>query len=153
MAIDPRVTRARGRLVVGARRRNVRIEYFIKELSDKIAFTMSVRMRTVVEMLHSRVLLNIRRPVTKTTGPRGGKVVTDRSKPGEYPKSETVQLMRTLGSRVIRPKRNVIVGMVGTPLDYGAILEFSKKLNRNWLGRTLRENSGDVIRILTGPIK
>ena len=148
MAIDPGVVRARKRIGATAQRRNVRIEYFIKELSDKIAITMSVRMQTVVEMLHSRVLLNIRRPVTKT-----GKVVTDRSKPGEYPKAETAQLMRTLGSRVIRPKRNVIVGMVGTPLDYGAILEFSKRLDRNWLGRTLQENAGDVQRILMGPIK
>jgi len=41
-------------------------------------------------------------------------------------------------------------GYVGTPLDYGVILEL--RMNRSFLVRTLREKTPDLTRILTGPI-
>lgn len=47
----------------------------------------------------------------------------------------------------------VYEGFVGTPLDYGLVLEVSKKLDRSFLKRTLDEERPLVMRLLLGPIK
>lgn len=107
----------------------------------------------VVTLLQSKVVVNISRPVTKTKGPRGGLVVTNRSKPGEYPKADTTQLVKSIRTHVLRPRRAVIEGQVGTNLSYGIILEKWPPIDRNYLKRTLMENITDVRSILTGPIR
>ena len=153
MAIPLKVSQGRLRRVRGAINRDIQIQWFIRETSDTIFLTLRQRMLIVTELLHSRVVQNISRRVTITTGPRGGRVVSNRSKPGEYPKAETTQLMRTIMSQVVVPRKDVVVGMVGTPLDYGAILERWPKLDRRYLVRTLNENLQPIMRILSGPIK
>ena len=142
---------ARGRRAGGQAARNVRIEWFIKEVSDKVAMTMKARVKLATEIVRNKVVKNISRPVTKGTGPRGGKVVTDRSKEGEYMKAETTQLMKTVFSDVRQTAPGVWDGFVGTPQDYGVILELRR--NRKFLAATLNEERPTVKRILTGPIK
>jgi hypothetical protein len=115
------------------------------------------------EYLRDRVVRNISRPVTKkivdvgrsfeTTAKNRAKktVVTDRSKPGEFPKADTTQLMKTVFSDVKEEIPGMINGYVGTPLDYGLILEL--RLNRKFLTRTLDEEYDMIEQLLLGPIK
>lgn len=145
-----RVEAARERRAGAARDREVRIEWFIKEVSDKVSMTMKQRVSIATHLLKDRVVRNIAVPVVKGTGPRGGRVVTGRSSSGEYPRADTTQLMKTVFEEVreVRPGRHE--GYVGTPLDYGLILE--TRMNRSFLVRSLWESTGDIVRILTGPI-
>jgi len=137
-----------------AARKAVEIEWFIRNVSDKVKLTMRKRVRITTEFLKAKVVKNISRPVTKGgTGPRGGKIVTDRSKPSEFPKADTTQLMKTIFGEVRQVSPGVFDGFVGTPLDYGLILETNKRLDRSFLKRTFDEERSTVTRILTGPIK
>lgn len=145
------VEAARMRRVAAAQKRQVRIEWFIKEVTGKVAMHMKQRVKLATQLLKDQVVLNISTPVTKGKGPRGGYVVTGRSKPGEYPHAETTQLMKTVFSNVREVQQGMFEGYVGTPLDYGLILE--TKLKRSFLTRTLREQGGRIKAILTGPVK
>lgn len=128
-------------------------KWFIREVSDKISMSMKQRTQLAAEFLKSKVVKNISRPVTKGHGPRGGRLITDRSKPGEYPKADTTQLMKSIFSDVRETKKGRWDGYVGTPLDYGAILELSQRLDRSYIRRTLDEERDNIKRILTGPIR
>ena len=145
------VMAARGRRGATAGRRDVRWEWFNKEVVDKVGMTMKGRMMLATDFLRNKVVKNISRPVTKGTGPRGGRMVTNRSKPGEFPKAETALLMKSIFSEVRSGGKDIWDGFVGTPLDYGVILEL--RMNRSFLVRTLNEELPSVRRILTGPIK
>jgi len=148
---DARVESARRRRVTTAARRQVRTEWFIENVSTVIELTMRKRVSVATQLLKDRVVRNISTPVVKGIGPRGGRVITGRSRPGEFPHAETTQLMKTIFSEVIQLRRGVFDGYVGTPLDYGLILE--TKMNRSFLRRTLNEATTDIRRILSGPIK
>ncbi len=145
------VEAARQRRGVRAGERSTEIQWFIDEVSQKISLTMKQRVSLTTAFLKDKVIRNISRPVTKGKGPRGGNVVIDRSKPGEFPKAETTQLMKTVFSVVRESSLGVYDGFVGTSLDYGLILE--TKMNRSFLVRSLREESRNLKLILTGPIK
>jgi len=108
------------------------------------------RMEIVTEYLRSKTVTNISRPVTKTKGKRGRIVVTNRSKSGEFPKADTTQLLKSIAKDVKVVGRDIVDGYIGTPLDYGLILETSKRLNRSFLTRTFREERGRVVQMLTG---
>ena len=144
------VLAARARRGQQAADRSARIEWFIKEVSDKVAMSLQDRVKLATQFLKDKITRNISRPVTKGTGPRGGRVVRDRSKPGEFPKADTTQLMKTLFDDYTSQDQTFL-GHVGTPLDYGLILE--TKRDRSFLKRTLDEESHTIKRILTGPIK
>jgi hypothetical protein len=144
------VESARQRRVARAGEQQVRIEWFIDNVSSKVAISMRNRVRLAAQYLKSRITRNISRPVTKGRGPRGGRVVTGRSVSGEFPKADTTQLMKTLMDGVIESSPGVFDGWVGTPLDYGVILEL--RMNRSFLVRTLREESSTVTALLTGPV-
>lgn len=130
--------------------RAVRIEWFIKEVSDKVELTLQERVKIATQFVKNQVIRNISRPVTKGKGPRGGKRITDRSKLGEFPKADTTQLIKTIFD-YYREQPHGFTGYVGTPLDYGFILE--TKLDRSFLKRTLEEEMPTIKRVLTGPIK
>ena len=130
--------------------RNVKIDWFIDEVSGKVAMTMQQRVKLATDLVREKVVRNIGTAVTKTTGPRGGRVVTGRSKPGEFPHADTVQLKKTIFGHV-RTFRGGAEGFIGTPLDYGVILE--TRMNRSFLKRTLDEQRPRVMKILSGPIK
>ena len=140
------VEAARQRRVGAAVAAGVRTEWFIKEVSDKVAMSMRNRVALATAMVKSKVFRNISQPVTKS----GGRI-TDRSRPGEFPHADTTHLMKTIFSTVIQTSKGVYDGIVGTPLDYGLILETRK--NRSFLTRTLNEERSKIQRILMGPIK
>ena len=108
-------------------------------------------MMLATQVLKDTVVDNIKRPVTKSTGPRGGRVVTNRSKSGEFPKAETTLLMKSIFSDVRPGGKDVWDGYVGTPQDYGVILEL--RMNRSFLVKTLNKELPVIRRILMGPIK
>lgn len=144
------VLAARARRGQQAADRSARIEWFIKEVSDKVEMTLEQRVKLATQFLKDKIVRNISRPVTKGIGSRGGRVVRDRSKPGEFPKADTTQLMKTIFDDYTS-QDHTFLGHVGTPLDYGLILE--TKRDRSFLKRSLEEESGTIKRILTGPIK
>ena len=143
--------------VVAARQRrasrsgsdDVRIDWYIENVSNKIKMTLKQRMGIALEHLLSKTKKNISQPVTVGTGPRGGRVVTDRSVPGEFPKLEYGMLQKTLFTDIQEDKNN-INGYLGSPLPYSIPLEMD--LNRSFLRRTLNEEQSRITRILTGPI-
>jgi hypothetical protein len=125
----------------------VRIEWHGKEILKDLTLTMTQRMKLAVELVKSNVVRNISRPVTKGTGPRGGRVITDRSKPGEFPKADTTLLMKSIFGEVKVDRANGnIDGFIGTPLDYGVILEL--RMNRSFLKRTLDEEQERIKKVL-----
>lgn len=127
-----------------------RFQWFIREVSDKVSMTMEQRVRMATDYLLSKVVKNISVPVVKLVISKKTRV-TERSKPGEFPRADTTQLLKTTFSDVKKLTPAVTEGYVGTPLDYGLILE--TKLNRKFLTRTLQEEQGTIQRMLTGPIK
>ena len=110
---------------------------------------MRQRLQLAGQLLRDRVVINISRPVTKTrrVGGRGGGsriVVTNRSRPGEFPKADMTRLMKDVFFR-FEDEETVVVGV---SLDYGLILE--TRMDRSFLVRTLNELRPAIIRILTG---
>jgi len=146
------VLAGRGRRAGAAGQSAVRIEWFIKNVSNRIAMTMVKRVRLATEHLKSRVVQNISRPVTKSEGVRSGRVVvSNRSKPGEFPKADTTMLRKGIFGDVRKTSRGITDGFVGTPHAYGLILEV--KMDRSFLVKTLNQERGIITRLLTGPIK
>ena len=142
-------------------------EWFIDKVSSTVALSCQQRVRLATEYLKNRVIKNISRPVTKTIirGKQGRNAlgqftkvqtytrVTNRSKKGEFPKADTTQLMKTIFSAYRQEGAGNYAGFVGTPIDYGVILETLPQLDRSFLVRTLNEERDRILRILTGPIK
>jgi hypothetical protein len=147
------INAARTRRVRAALNRDIKIQWFIREVSNKIELTMRRRVRVATELVTSRIIQNISRPVTVSTGPRGGRVVTNRSKPGEFPKSDKGDLLKSIFNVVVTPRRGMVEGRIGSEVIHGGILERSAKLDRNYAARTLNETRALVLQILTGPIK
>ena len=148
----------RKRRVSSADRRDVRIEWFIKNVSSKVNLTMKVRVKLATEFVKDKVVRNISQPVTKGSAGRGAggrftkAKVAGRSKPGEFPRADTTQLMKTIFGEVKTIRPGMYDGFVGTPLDYGLILETNARLDRGFLKKTFEENRALVIRMLSGPI-
>ena len=147
---SPAVLNARNRRTTADAARVVRWEWFIKNVSDKVSLTMTRRLTMATQYLLTKVTQNISRPVTKGVGPRGGRIVLDRSLPGEYPKADSTQLLKTVFSDIKQLGGGNVEGFIGTPLDYGLILE--TRLNRSFLVRTLNEERAKITKLLTGPI-
>lgn len=158
--VDP-IEAARQRRAASAQLQNTRIEFFLTEVLGKVKLSTERRVKVATQYVQSKVITNISRPVTKRKGGRQGRDedgrfkrktirVYDRSKPGEFPKADTTQLMKTIFSGVETDDYGVY-GYVGTPLDYGLILE--TRMDRSFLMRTLLEEQSIVQRILTEPMK
>lgn len=150
-AIAPEVLAARARRPALTARRAAQVEWFGDQVQNRMDLTMRQRVMIATEMLKTKVVQNISRPVTKHSGPRGGLVVTNRSKPGEFPKVDTALLMQSIFSDHRQITEQRIEGYVGTPIDYGVILEM--QMQRSFLRRTLDEQRPTITRVLTGPIR
>lgn len=142
-AIGGRLSRVLGskamvrRLAVTA----VRLDWLGERVEKNINMGMDARVRLAAQLLRDRVVVNISRPVTKLGG---GRVDPgSRSKPGEFPKADTTRLMKD----IFWESRGEREAIVGTTLDYGAVLELGR-LKRSFLQRTLREEQGRIRRIL-----
>lgn len=160
------VLAARARRLARASDNIARTEWFISEVLDKLKTTLRHRVKIATELVRSKVTLNISRPVTKTYRTtiteyidENGKKrrirkstveISDRSKKGEFPKADTVLLLKTIFGEVVQLGTGSFAGYVGTPLMYGLTLEL--KMERSFLVRTLNEERTKVMRILTGPI-
>ena len=123
----------------------VRWEWRIPNLLNKVNLGMEERVRIATELLLSKITQNINIAVTRSSGR-----VTGRSKPGEYPHAETSHLKRTTFKDHKNYGNGIIDGYIGTPLDYGLILE--TRMNRSFLVRSLNENAVKLGLIMTRPI-
>lgn len=136
--------RRRGRVTVTSE-----IEWHTADLSRRARREMKKRMVKATDHLRRQTVKNISVPITIRTGVRGGTLI-ERSRPGEFPRAETRRLMRSIFSDVFVRGKNVY-GIVGTTLDYGAILEL--KMDRSYLRRTMREENSVVRSIMTEKFK
>ena len=148
---SPAVQAARIRRTGAAAGEKVRFQWFIKEVVQKIELTLFQRVTLATEILRNQIVKNISVPVTKERS-QGRVIVTERSRKGEFPRADTTQLRKTIFGDV-RRRRRIVEGFVGTPLDYGLILEVSEKLDRKYMTRTMNEMRPTIKKILTGPIK
>jgi len=164
------VETARARRSAKAGAQSVEIEWFIDEVCDKVNLTLKQRVKLAVELVHSKITSNVSIPVVRQVYTRhekplnsdgtvnlAGKAkkvsrsrVIERSKPGEFPRADLTQLMKSLFSGVDEPVRGFYDGFIGTPLDYAVVLEL--QMNRSFLLRTFNEERSKVMRILSGPI-
>lgn len=145
------VKKARARRGSRGAKVDIELEYFLREFSDGIALSMEQRVKLSTEILRNKIVKNLSVPVTKSIGKSGRIVVTERSKPGEFPRADTTLLMKTIFGEYMQPAANVWDGVVGTPLDYGLKLELD--MDRSFLLRTFREQYATTMRILRGPIR
>jgi hypothetical protein len=125
----------------------VRVKSYRKEVEKDIRLTMTQRLKLAGQITRDQIVRNISRPVRKYKGPRSGRIQVDpasRSKPGEFPKADTTRLRKDIFWE-LRGKETVIVG---TTLDYGAILE--TRMDRSFLRRTVRESERMITNMLVG---
>ena len=149
---SPAVAAARARRRGRADSSGAKFEWFIDNVMQKTRMTLRRRVVIAGEYLKTKVVKNINVPVVK--GAIGGRtVVTGRSKKGEFPRTDTTLLRNTIFTDVRNRGRDIVDVYIGTPLEYGLILETSKRLRRSFLLRTLREEKAKLVRIIDGPIK
>ena len=141
------VLTARANRLAAAHEKRMRIEWYVKNVMDTVDYHVEDRIRIATEFLRAKIVSNISRSVTIGVGPRGGRVVVNRSTPGQYPRADTTQLMKTIFGGVRRDANGNWTGYVGTPLDYGLILEV--RMGRPFLTRTLQEEQHRITGILT----
>lgn len=126
-------------------------EWFIDEAVKSVSLTARQRVVLATEWLRNKTVLNISIPVVKEVKQRkdGGQhtVVTERSKPGEFPRADTTLLRKSIFGEVAETEPSTIDGFVGTPIDYGVRLEL--QLNRSFLLRTFVEQKPTLLKILT----
>jgi len=128
---------------------NARIEWFGNKVATNINIGMRGRLRLAAQLLRDRTVANISRPVTKSKGPRSGRIRVEkgsRSKVGEFPKADTTRLMKDIFFEVSRSGAGDRA-IVGTTLDYGLLLETTMK--RSFLRRTLKEMRSTITKVLT----
>ena len=128
-----------------------RDEWFIDKAVQQANLTARQRVVLATEWLRNKTVLNISVPVTKEVRTRkdGGSqtVVTERSKPGEFPRADTTLLRKTIFGEVQETEPGVFDGYVGSPSDYGVRLEL--QLNRSFLLRSFVEEKPTLLKILT----
>lgn len=148
VGFSPAVTAARARRAARSGQSSVEFESFVDDVSKRIDLTIRQRVTIAVNYLQDKIVKNISVPVTKVV--IGKRVrVTERSKPGEFPRADTTQLLRTAFWGVVE-ESGMIMGYVGTPLWYG--LELETRMDRRFLTRTLEEERESIVQILTSPL-
>lgn len=146
---SPAVQAARARRAGRAGQTRVEIQSFVDEVSKRIDLTLKQRVTVAVGFLQDQIVKNISVPVTKVV--IGGRTrVTERSKRGEYPRADTTTLLRSVFWDVKEDQPGRIQGFVGTPIGYAIPLELM--MDRRFMTRTLDEQRGNIVRMLTGPI-
>ncbi len=144
MATREAMLAARSRRMV---RFNTRLQWFGQRVIGNINIGMEARLRATAQLLRDKVVINISIPVVKEKSRRTGRiVVTERSRPGEFPRADTTRLMKDIFWEV-RPEEHS--ARVGTTLDYGLWLEI--RMHRSFLRRTLNEIGDQLGVILASP--
>lgn len=145
------VLKAHAREGAQAQKEYIRFKWYVDNVLSKVRMGMKERLHTAAAFVHKKCVANISKPVVVSKTKTGKRIVTERSKPGEFPRAETGHLRRTLSYGVLK-KDNEWVGYVSTPVIYGAILELWEPLNRTYMRRTLYEERESVKKILSGPL-
>lgn len=131
-----------------------RLIWYGDKVQNNIQVNAKKRLLIAGQALRDLIVVNISRPVTKTRVKATGAAareqktmtkVTNRSKPGEYPKADTTRLMKDIFYDTRKDGMSVIVG---TSLDYGAVLELSTRLDRAYIMKTYNENRDKLARII-----
>jgi hypothetical protein len=156
MATREQMLAARERRIL---RWNVRVNWLGDRVRRNIHMGMEQRLKVTAQLLRDRVVINISIPVVKvkrkitSTDPNTGRkrtttktVVTERSKPGEFPRADTTRLMKDIFWE-LRPEE--MAARVGTTLDYGLKLELH--MRRSFLRRTLFETQQQIGVIIASP--
>ena len=148
---NARVRAARARKRGRAGETRAEVEWFIDQFNRRTDVTLKQRMHVAVAFLQDAIVRNISVPVMKVVSPRTGRtVVTERSRPGEFPRTDTTTLRKSIFWDVVDHGGGRITGHVGTPVWYALPLEL--EMDRRFLTRTMEENHSNLVRILTGPI-
>lgn len=154
MPAVPQIAAAQARRMVKLTARIAWIQDFAEQVKNRVDLTAQQRVKIATELVKNSVIRNISVPVVKTPTERvHGKgsytKVTERSKSGEFPRTDTGQLLRTVMSTVEKTPWGGWVGYIGSPLSYGVILEL--RMSRSFLVRTLVEEKATVMKILGSP--
>lgn len=140
--MTPAVAAAYERRKAAADVRAGKTEWFINDVVGDANLTMQQRVMIATEYLKTRIVKNISKPVGRI-----GKRVVERSKPGEFPRAETTQLIKTtFTDYAFDDNEGRYEGYVGTPLNYGLILE--TRMDRSFLVRTFNEELLVVKKVL-----
>ncbi len=131
--------------------KNVRIQWFIDNVTNTVRVALRNRMKIATSLVKNSVIKNISVPVVKVNTQSGGSKVVERSKRGEFPRADSTKLMRTLITDVRTLSNGDVLGHIGTPQAYSIPLEL--ELERQFLTRTLFEELPRIKRILLGPIE
>ena len=124
-----------------------RVEWHGKDFEAHITRELSRRVKRAVAHVQTKTQKNISRPFrtggsqTRYQPKRAGTA----SVAGEFPRADLGRLRQN----VFMQMTGKLTGMVGTPLEYGLILE--TKLDRSFLERTLNEELGTIKKIITTP--
>lgn len=131
-------------------RQRTKIIYYDRQILNGLNQTIDQRLSVVGNLLRDRMKLNISIPVLTAAGPRGGRVVIERSQPGEFPRMDLGELRDS----VFFDRPSPTSCRVGTDLWYGLLLEIgtTRMRPRPWLVRTLLEDRQYIVNILTRPI-
>lgn len=144
MATRDQMLAARERRMV---RFNTRLAWFGQRVLRNVNIGVVARLKATAQLLRDKVVINISIPVVKVKSPRTGRIiVTERSKPGEFPRADTTRLMKDIFWEV---DERLNRARVGTTLDYGLYLELY--MNRSFLRRTLNEIAPQLGAIIAGP--
>lgn len=126
---------------------DTRLEWFGDRVLGNVRIGMEARLRATAQLLRDKVVINISIPVVKQKSARTGRiVVTERSRPGEFPRADTTRLMKDIFWEV---RQEEMTARVGTTLDYGLYLELY--MHRSFLRRTLMEVADRIGVILADP--
>lgn len=158
MATREQMLAARERRIV---RFNTRLVWFGNRVRNNVNIGMVARLKATGQLLRDAIVVNISIPVEFYTVKRkvwneekgkwvskNIKIVTQRSRPGEYPRADTTRLMKDIFWE-LRERENLV--RVGTTLDYGLRLETTTSLRRGYIRRTLFERLGELGVILASP--
>lgn len=137
---------ARAKLAALSQDKSDKTKWFIDHVSATVQRTVRQRVRLATEYLKNRVVVNISRPVTKRLIGRTV-IVTNRSKPGEFPKADTTRLMKDISTHYSTDGHT---GYVYFTVDYGLNLELA--MNRSFMVKSFNREYDNLIKLLTGPI-
>jgi hypothetical protein len=141
---------------------DLRMNLHIDKAINDLHLTVAQRVKLAGQLLRDAVAVNLSRPVVKRRKTLGREIVDpatglkkrvtrtvvdphSRSKPGEFPRADTTRLMKSIFHR---HDAQTLTSRVGTPLDYGVVLEL--RMDRSFLRRTLNELRGRIILLIQG---
>lgn len=155
---------AANRAILGAAKRaargariDARFRWYGDQIEKGIKVEFATRLRDCGQLLQDRIIAHISVPIRYTVGPRGGITVTERSKPGEPPRTQAPLRQMGLGNLVNSIFYSLLGPTwlrVGTTLDYGLFLETgtSQMEPRPYILRTVNDQYPQLRRILGAQI-